>query len=66
MCHEYASRVWDRDRESEQREAESADGLPAFANEEGGEDVDILTDGGAQLHRALSHSVRQNDGGDES
>ncbi|QLH77377.1 hypothetical protein HZS55_08760 [Halosimplex rubrum] len=44
MCHEYASRVWDR--ESENRESESDDDLPAFADEEGGDDVEVLTDGG--------------------
>jgi len=47
MCHEYTSRVWDRDRESDEEEAEPVDDLPEFANEEGSEGVDILTDGGA-------------------
>ncbi|QLH81914.1 hypothetical protein [Halosimplex pelagicum] len=46
MCHEYTSRVWDREPEDERRDSESADELPDFANEEGSEDVEVLTDGG--------------------
>ncbi|WP_436909567.1 hypothetical protein [Halosimplex marinum] len=46
MCHEYATRVWNREPEDEEREPESADEMPAFANEEGSEDVEVLTDGG--------------------
>mgnify|MGYP000283052404 CR=1 FL=1 len=44
MCHEYRSRVWDRAREDDEDETE--DDMPAFANEEGSEDVELLTDGG--------------------
>ncbi|WP_436926510.1 hypothetical protein [Halosimplex amylolyticum] len=44
MCHEYTSRVWDRDRD--EAEAETEDDLPEFLNEEGGDDVEVLTDGG--------------------
>ncbi|WP_167837335.1 hypothetical protein [Halosimplex halophilum] len=44
MCHEYTSRVWDREPEDE--EAETDDEMPGFANEGGNEDVEVLTDGG--------------------
>lgn len=44
MCHEYRSRVWDRARTDEDDETE--EDLPEFANEEGGDDVELLTDGG--------------------
>jgi hypothetical protein len=48
MCHGHASRVWDRepaDAEAES-ESDSADELPSFANEDGSEEAEILTDGG--------------------
>lgn len=44
MCHEYQSRVWDRAPTTE--EDESEDDIPEFANEEGSDDVEVLTDGG--------------------
>jgi hypothetical protein len=48
MCHEYTSRVWDRERADSEAEpeSESADELPSFANEEGSDEVEVLTDGG--------------------
>ncbi|WP_164471762.1 hypothetical protein [Halosimplex salinum] len=42
MCHEYTSRVWDRERD----EADSEDDVPEFLNEEGSDDLEVLTDGG--------------------
>ncbi|WP_459191736.1 hypothetical protein [Halosimplex sp. J119] len=42
MCHEYTSRVWDRDRD----EAEAEEDLPEYLNEDGSDDVEVLTDGG--------------------
>jgi hypothetical protein len=43
MCHEYTSRVWDRDQADE--DTETDDEMPEFANEDG-DDVEVLTDGG--------------------
>lgn len=43
MCHEYTSRVWDREREDETTDSDEE--MPEFANDEGG-DVEVLTDGG--------------------
>ena len=45
MCHGYErdARDWYREREET---AEEDDELPEFLNEEGAEDVEILTDGG--------------------
>jgi hypothetical protein len=43
MCHEYTSRVWDREPEDE---AETDDEMPEFVNEEASDDVEVLTDGG--------------------
>ena len=44
MCHEYTARVWDREREDE--DGESEDGMPKYLNEESSGDVEVLTDGG--------------------
>jgi len=46
MCHEYTSRVWDREYESVESDDESDEETPAFLNEEGGDEVELLTDGG--------------------
>ena len=44
MCHEYARSAWNRERDDSEAEAEEE--LPEFLNEEGNEDVEVLTDGG--------------------
>jgi len=46
MCHEYTSRAWDREHELIDADEESDDGTPEFANEDGGDEVELLTDGG--------------------
>ena len=42
MCHEYTGRGWQRTR----TESEDEEETPSFLNEEGGDDVEVLTDGG--------------------
>jgi hypothetical protein len=47
MCHEYTSRAWDREPESVETD-EERDETPEFANDEGGDEVELLTDGGGE------------------
>jgi hypothetical protein len=42
MCHEYTGRAWNREYTDEEPEEET----PSFLNEEAGDDVEVLTDGG--------------------
>ena len=42
MCHEYTGRAWNR----EYTDDEETEDAPSFLNEEGSDDVEVLTDGG--------------------
>ena len=42
MCHEHTGRAWNREYTDEDAEEDQ----PSFLNEEGGDDVEVLTDGG--------------------
>ncbi|MFB6150683.1 MAG: hypothetical protein ABEJ40_02645 [Haloarculaceae archaeon] len=45
MCHEYTRRAWNDDSGESETDSEDED-VPAFLNEEAGDDVEVLTDGG--------------------
>ncbi|MEF8852753.1 MAG: hypothetical protein V5A44_08875 [Haloarculaceae archaeon] len=42
MCHEYTGRAWNRERTEDEEET------PSFLNEEGADDVEVVTDGGEE------------------
>ena len=44
MCHEYTARAWNR----ENFESEDEEETPSFLNEEGADDVEVVTDGGEE------------------
>jgi len=49
MCHEYTSRVWERELAERKADddGDEEERTPEFLNDEGGDDVELLTDGGA-------------------